>query len=376
MSDEDRAIMKGFDISSLPDGSEPKNNTPHDMSSKDEAPGPKNVGDSSQNPGPESTEKSSPVSIQDPMNGDGDAGEEKKDSRELSVDISPRAHVTIIDGGSEKNGKLREALDNDSINIQSENGAYAENDDKSNDTPHAESTVENSSKDNMTIQGETSFRGELDDDHGDNSTGGDVRNGNYYGPTGRVNLEEASLEAIVNYIKSKDYIRGDFDEDEVVAFTHATHRHAENRTKYRKNLALIGDNQKDAHDRIYQEEEYFSLADGFFRDLVDGASEKAGFDIENRTLTWLKRAAGLQKPNDPLEKTMGYYSESEEEVGGDGRRRTRRAKKEKRKQLLEKEHEGLSIFADAINEIEEERGEKFATYVPTVSQIVALSSCA
>ena len=196
---------------------------------------------------------------------------------------------------------------------------------------------------------------------------GEVPNTHSNGPPGKANLEEASLDAIVAFLKSKDFARSDLDEDEIVAFTHATHRHAENRTKYRKNLAMMGSYPHNAYDRIYQEEEFFSLADAFFRDLVDGASDMAGFDLSNRTVTWLKRAAGLQKPNDPLEKSMGFYSDSEEEERRDGRRRTRRAKKEKGKELLEMDLEGLSVFEHAINEIEEERDEKLVSSTSLVS---------
>ena len=202
--------------------------------------------------------------------------------------------------------------------------------------------------------------------HDEDSSRSEVPNAEYNCPNGRASLEESSLDAIVAFIKTKDFARSGLDEDEIVAFTHATHRHAENRTKYRKNLAMMGSYPQNAYDRIYQEEEFFSLADAFFRDIVDGASEMAGFDLSNKTLTWLKRAAGLQKPNDPLEKSIGFYSYSEEEQRRDGRRRTRRAKKEKGKDFLETDLEGLSIFEHAINEIEGQAEEKPVSRIPLV----------
>jgi hypothetical protein len=187
------------------------------------------------------------------------------------------------------------------------------------------------------------------------------------------NLDESTLTTIRDYLISKDYAAQPLEEEKVMEFTITTHRNATDRTRYRRNLAEdfeVSRGRDNVYDLIYQEEEYFSMASNFFKDLVNGASVKeGGFGLDSRTLTWLKRACGLQKPHDPLDQNLDDFSDDSEEVEpvATGRRLTRGVKKERRKEKMRKETEGISIFMEAIQEIERERKQPFKSNIQSVS---------
>lgn len=185
-------------------------------------------------------------------------------------------------------------------------------------------------------------------------------------------LDEPTLSALREYLKSKEYAALPLEEEKVMEFTMNTHRNATDRTRYRKNLVedfqVLGDNDN-VYDLIYQEEEYFAMASKFFKDLVQGAQMKAGdFDLDRRTLAWLQRACGLKKPHDPLDQNLDDFSDSEEgEPVATGRRLTRGVKKERRKERMRKETEGISIFMEAVVDLERERKQPFKSNVQSYS---------
>ena len=211
----------------------------------------------------------------------------------------------------------------------------------------------------------------------ENSSRGDTAPHASHGSRARTNnsLDENTLSALREYLLSKEYSIP-LDEEKVMEFTTTTHRTATDRTRYRRNIAEdfeVSVNRDSLYDQIYHEEECIAMASRFFKDLVQGVSTKLqDIDLDSRTLTWLKRACGLQKTHNRLDHNVGYSSgDSEEgENVATGRRLTRGVKKERRKERLRKESEGISIFMEAIQEIERERKQPFRSNMQSVSIII------
>lgn len=230
----------------------------------------------------------------------------------------------------------------------------------------------------QTIDDTNAAEGDLPDHATDeNSSRGDLP-GHSSSVTGGCrarahNLDEPTLKALREYLKSKKYSDQPLDEEKVMEITINTHRNATDRTRYRRNLVedfeVIGD-RDNVYDLIYQEEEYYSMASKFFKDLVHGASpSRENLVMDSKTLAWLKRACGLQKPQDPLDQNLDYFSDSDDgEPVATGRRLTRGVKKERRKERIRKETEGISIFMEAIEDIERERKQSFKSKIQSVSK--------
>lgn len=194
----------------------------------------------------------------------------------------------------------------------------------------------------------------------------------------RYNSKEVTLKVLCDFLKSKECVAGYLDEEKIMGFTHSIHRDATDRTRLRKNLVEDFEALKDrdaVYDRIYKEEEQFALASHVFHELIEIAAQKAAIKVDNRTVNWLKRASGLHKPNDPLlDQNHDYLSDLEEEgEEGPGRRVTRGAKKERQKQRMREQSEGLSIFIDAIKDIEIERGLSILPVTNSVRRLSMLS---
>jgi hypothetical protein len=139
---------------------------------------------------------------------------------------------------------------------------------------------------------------------------------------------------------------------------------------------------------VYKEEEFYALANEFFKTVVTEAQTMASEDgsknikMHSKTVSWVKRAAGLQRPYDPLEHAA-YMSESDEgetDAEDAGPRRltrgmARNTRVKRREERCQKETEGLRALSDAIEGLEKERGEPFPESRRFVSSTKTLTIC-
>ena len=134
---------------------------------------------------------------------------------------------------------------------------------------------------------------------------------------------------------------------------------------------------------MYGEEENYAFANEFFKHTVNESQDLAGgprIQMHNKTVNWVKKAAGLQRPYDPLEHQQSLnLSDSDEgetvEPKASPRRRltrgmARNTRVKRRQERIRKETEGINALAAAVQEIEEERGESF----PSSKRFVSLYS--
>ena len=195
-------------------------------------------------------------------------------------------------------------------------------------------------------------------------------------PKGNKKLDNPTLHAIKTYLNRPHLWKDTLEEEDVTNFSLKTSRYANERTRYRQNLLededfVLGET---FYDRVYREEESYALANDFFRNVVHEASLLAqveeGVIVEKRTVNWLKKAAGLQRPYDPLDpqqqqqKASGSDSEnSGVETSNTPRRMTRgkarNIRVQRRLERVKQETQGLRDLVGAISELETERGEKF-----------------
>lgn len=211
-------------------------------------------------------------------------------------------------------------------------------------------------------------------------------------PTGNKKLDNPTLHAIKTYLNRPHLWKDALEEEDVTNFSLKTIRYANERTRYRQNLLededfVLGET---FYDRVYREEESYALANDFFRNVVHEASLLAQAEedvvMEKRTVNWLKKAAGLQRPYDPLDpqqqqqKASGSDSGDEPHSGvettGTPRRMTRgkarNIRVQRRLERVQQETQGLRDLVGAITELETERGEKFPESKRFVSKVLVL----
>jgi hypothetical protein len=193
-------------------------------------------------------------------------------------------------------------------------------------------------------------------------------------PLTKTALEDETLHVLRDYLKSGEFDRDTLEEEDVANFSITTSRYVKERTRYRQNLledSGMGDRET-YYDRVYNEEEFYALANEFFKSVVTEAQTMASEDgsknikMHSKTVSWVKRAAGLQRPYDPLEHPA-YMSESDEgetDAEDAGPRRltrgmARNTRVKRREERWQKETEGLRALSDAIEGLEKERGEPF-----------------
>ena len=208
-------------------------------------------------------------------------------------------------------------------------------------------------------------------------------------PTGgqqssRRSLDDATLEAIKTFLQTEKGWKDHLDDEDVVSFSVQSSRYANERTRYRQNL-LEGsdmDEGETSFDRVYKEEENYALGNEFFKQVVRSSQSLAEssalsgkFQMHKRTVNWLKRAAGLQRPYDPLEH-QGNQSDSDDvetDGGGDTapRRLTRgmvrNTRYKRRQEKIRQETQGIRDLLSAIEGLEIERGLPFETTSKLVS---------
>jgi hypothetical protein len=199
----------------------------------------------------------------------------------------------------------------------------------------------------------------------------------------KANLDDATLQTIKNYLKAGS-VRESLEEEEVVMTAIKTSLYANERTRYRQNLLEGSDmeEEKTVYGRVYKEEENYALGNKFFKTVIDGSVEQTGdaadaasnlsgysakpFLMDKRTVAWLKRAAGLQRPYDPLDQQTYMSDEDEGETdvidskSAAPRRLTRgkarNIRVKRREDRIRQENQGLNALMEAITELEKERG--------------------
>ena len=225
----------------------------------------------------------------------------------------------------------------------------------------------------------------------------------------KKNLDERTLRALENYLRSGDFLRTEtLEYEDVAAYELKIHKYAMERMKKRQNMILPEEIDESSHtknsfnslqqselfpeeqwmyNQIYQEEEFFSISNVFAKSVAIEAADRetSSFTLHNKTFNWVKRAAGLSRTYDPYSQrrpnttsimtsragTADDDSDDETDEGGESdtgpsggrrltRRRARMTRKKRREERLEKETEGLRILADVAKEMKKERDKQLA----------------
>jgi hypothetical protein len=204
-------------------------------------------------------------------------------------------------------------------------------------------------------------------------------------------LDDTTLQAIKNYL-TQGITQDVLEEEEVTMNAVKTSRYANERTRYRQNVfeGLFDPEGEDetSYERVYRKEESYAIANDFFKSVTLEAQQRyidsmegddaEDFEMDRRTLNWLKKAAGMVRPYDPLDTEQQRPNLSEdEELEGDGeesegdnkpppltsaapRRMTRglarSTRVKRREERIRIETQGLTALMEAIGELESERG--------------------
>ena len=284
---------------------------------------------------------------------------------------------TVAKSDNESEGDLEESRDDESDQDDNSDGAADENNDP------ASGIDDNSDGDPKHNPGGASDNdensdGEIDDNP-ESSGGRKVElNSSRTGSGGNSVLDEATLQAIKTVL-SQGAQEDTLDEDEVAMNAVKTSRYANERTRYRQNVLEGSDQEEETfYARVYREEESYALSNEFFKSVTNEAQNQAAaeinddsddFQMDKRTLNWLKRAAGLVRPYDPMDTYESKYLSEDDEPEGDTdsgdkqaapRRMTRglarSTRVKRREQRIRIENQGLTALMEAVLDLESERG--------------------
>ena len=186
-------------------------------------------------------------------------------------------------------------------------------------------------------------------------------------------LDNTTLLAIKNYLSNGKVMNEFLEEEQVINFSVKTSRYANERTRYRQNI-LDGSDVEEGetfYDRVYKEEENYALASEFFnyvihesRSLAQQTDESGKFEMHRKTVSWLKKATGLQRPYDPLERNMQLSDSDELDTDSKPRRRltrgmARKTRVQRRQEKIRQETQGLQDLMAVVKELESQRGKLF-----------------
>ncbi|KAG7341872.1 dienelactone hydrolase family protein [Nitzschia inconspicua] len=201
--------------------------------------------------------------------------------------------------------------------------------------------------------------------------------------TAKKNLNEATLKALENYLKTGDFLNEPLEYEEVAAFNLKIHRYTEERTRMRQGLlfpdeAVKAENAEELlYNRVYQEEEFHAVGNEFFKNVLSDAHDMAGpsFIIHNKTCNWLKRAAGMNRNYDPYGQSKHQQLSLSDDSDDDGdtvvgdessgaprrvtRTRIRQSRRKRRQEKLEKETVGLRLLSEVAKELEKGQSKRF-----------------
>jgi hypothetical protein len=206
-------------------------------------------------------------------------------------------------------------------------------------------------------------------------------------------LDDTTLQAIKNYL-TQGITQDILEEEEVTMNAVKTSRYANERIRYRQNVFEgsfdpEGDDET-SYELVCRKEESYAIANDFFKSVtleahqryiesMEGDAAAEDFEMDRRTLNWLKKAAGMVRPYDPLdtEQQQQPNLSEDEELEGDGdesegdnkspplataapRRMTRglarSTRVKRREERIRIETQGLTALMEAIGELESERG--------------------
>ena len=284
---------------------------------------------------------------------------------------------TVAKSDNESEGDLEENRDDESDQDDNSDGAADENNDP---TSGIDDNSDGDPKHNPggASDNDENSDGEIDDNP--ESTGGRKveLNSSRTGSGGNSVLDEATLQAIKTVL-SQGAQEDTLDEDEVAMNAVKTSRYANERTRYRQNVLEGSDQEEETfYARVYREEESYALSNEFFKSVTNEAQNQAAaeinddsddFQMDKRTLNWLKRAAGLVRPYDPMDTYESKYLSEDDEPEGDTdsgdkqaapRRMTRglarSTRVKRREQRIRIENQGLTALMEAVLDLESERG--------------------
>ena len=200
-----------------------------------------------------------------------------------------------------------------------------------------------------------------------------------------------TLDAIQHYIKSGNCFGDTLEDEEVSTFNSKIHRYTVERTRGRQGMYFSDDfiqkgddpdakidpivltkediAQERMYGNIYQKEEFYAVATKFLKNVINGAQDTGGSDLifHNKTASWLKRAAGMQRKYDPYERDdnqqqKATYSEDSDEGDGEGisgrgdgrritRRRIRMTRKRRRLESTGQDAESFRILSEVAGEL-------------------------
>ena len=309
-------------------------------------------------------------------------------------------------GNGEDDDDMVAKSDNESEGGDEELGEEESDQDDNSDTGGGDNPDAGVLDDNTVVDGNENAEGGSDnddisdgevDDHVESAIDAKmVSNSSKTGSGGNSGLDEPTLQAIKTFLSQNEAHRDSLDEDEVTMNAIKTSRYANERTRYRQNVLEGSDLEEETfYARVYREEESYALSNEFFKSVTneaqnlaeDAIDETEDFQMDKRTLNWLKRAAGLVRPYDPMKTyPQAYLSEEEDAEGetdtGDKQSMSRRMTRglarstrvKRREQRIRIENQGVTTLMEAVLDLEAERGpfvdkKKVSTYFQKITLV-------
>lgn len=165
-------------------------------------------------------------------------------------------------------------------------------------------------------------------------------------------LDETTMQRLKTYLTDTKYLpRTILDDDEVNNFMVRVGKAAERQAEYHTHLLGESDaSDASLYAEILADETEYAVGHEFFKEVSAALKEESSdFEPDLRTMSWVKRAAGLHRSSAELQMRESSLAEADAKSAMKTRTSTRKARVEKREK-------GIKELVAALDEIEEESG--------------------
>ncbi|GKY91180.1 hypothetical protein MPSEU_000090700 [Mayamaea pseudoterrestris] len=162
-------------------------------------------------------------------------------------------------------------------------------------------------------------------------------------------LDEETMRIVLAYLKDngpKSYL----NDEEITAFMVRMNRAADRQTEQHFNLLGQSDESDTSlFNDLLTEEEEIAIGQSYMKDIVANLKKETDYELDPRTLGWIRRAAGLHRS-----KPESYLREGLNGIGkGDRAIKTRRTTQQQKNQRRDK---GIHLLVEALDDVEDEIG--------------------